>query len=105
MKCFRAPLTVENMHEALGAFLTRQKVDENTRQARLDACQACELRCTDEDGDFCGAGCGCGLGGSRPVMLRVAKALGIDADLTLYSEAQGGLCKHPQRHLGKGWKR
>lgn len=105
MACFRAPLTAENITKALGSILTRPKVSEGERQARLDACKACDILCSDEDGDFCGAGCGCGIGGSRPVLLRVAKTFGIDADMTLYSEQNGGLCKHPKRHLGKGWKR
>lgn len=105
MTCFRAPLTVENITKALGNIFTRPRVSENERQARLDACKACDMLCKDENGDFCGAGCGCGIGRSRPVFLRVANVLGIDADLTLYSEQQGGLCKHPKRHLGKGWPR
>lgn len=101
--CFRAILNLENVKKAMGDILARQKIDENTRSLRLDACQSCDMRCSDKDGDFCGAGCGCGIGGARPIMMRVAKVVGIDADLTAYSEKNGALCKHPQRHAGKGW--
>lgn len=102
-KCFRAELTADNIRKAFGAVLTRQKVSQEVRNARLAACAACDMLCKDEDGDYCGAGCGCGIGGSRAISSRMAKMLGVDADLTLYSEDKGGLCKHPKRHLGKGW--
>lgn len=101
--CFRAELTLENARLALSSIHGRERVSDVIRDERLAACAKCDLKCTDEDGDFCGAGCGCGLGGSKPLVLRVAASLGWDADMTLYTEKNGGLCKHPKRHLGQGW--
>lgn len=99
----RAEISAANLASLLGTIITRQKVDAETTAARRAACLKCSFLGTDDKGTYCGlpTGCGCGV-----VQGPTYFGLTLDgADLTLYEEVDGDLCKHPARNgtLRMGW--
>lgn len=94
--CRRAAWSLANAAAALAA-MARGEVPAEEAIARRGDCATCDMRCTDEAGDFCGV-CGCAVGAAG-APLRIF-------DLTRYKEDPADpLCKHSQRPAGKGWKK
>lgn len=72
----------------LGEYVSQEIIDE-----RIATCRECEHRRNNGKRDWCNM-CGCALGSEREI-----------SNLAAYVEDDSHGCHHPQRAIGKGWKR